>query len=228
MHTSDRYVLALAMLDGDRAARKVLADMLEEQGERGLAQWARQGRRDKRRTLELAVTLLPCRPARGVVSDFIVHAFDDQREVELLDALPYFLFRWSAGQLGAQEAIATGRQLIRAVPAGWDATGGRRRARSPGPVLLKEALESLVDAIDYCGRAKACESGELASGTLQHWQGAAMQHLRAAIAACQNRAKATSRQHPPKPATLTEANWQIEQTKAFLNRLLAEETPWPK
>ena len=70
MHT-DRYTLALAMLDGDRAARQVLADMLEEQDERGLAQWAREGRKDKRRTLEFVVMLLACRPGIGLAAKFV-------------------------------------------------------------------------------------------------------------------------------------------------------------
>jgi hypothetical protein len=42
MHAHDRYALALAILEGDRDARKVLADLLDEEGERGLAQWAQQ------------------------------------------------------------------------------------------------------------------------------------------------------------------------------------------
>ena len=70
MHT-DRYILALALLEGDRAARQVLADMLEEQGDRGLAQWAREGRNDKRRTVEFVVMLLSCRPAVGLAAAFI-------------------------------------------------------------------------------------------------------------------------------------------------------------
>jgi hypothetical protein len=44
---------------------------LEVQGERGLAQWARQGRRDKRRTLEFAVMLLSARPAVGLAAEFL-------------------------------------------------------------------------------------------------------------------------------------------------------------
>lgn len=227
MHSPDRYALALAMLDGDREARKILADLLEEQGERGLAQWAREGRRDKRRTLEFAVVLLPCRLAIGLVSDFILHAFAEQHEAALLDPLAYLLFRWSAGSLGQAEAVAEGRQMVRAVPSTWPVRS-RRQASALGLETLRSALSPLVEAIDYTGRAEASESGPPTGGTPRHWQSTAMQHLRAAIVVCQNRAKPIVHRRTPNLEAQRELDWQLQQTKAFYTRLLTEETPWPK
>jgi hypothetical protein len=48
----------------------------------------------------------------------------------------------------------------------------------------------------------------------------AMQHLRAAIAVCQNRATSTNRRRSPDPEVQRELDWQLEQTKAFYDRLL--------
>jgi len=59
MHSPDRYALALAMLEGDREARKILADLLEEQGERGLAQWARAGKSRPCDRVDFVLGLLP-------------------------------------------------------------------------------------------------------------------------------------------------------------------------
>lgn len=60
MDALDRYVLGLAVLEGDRSARAILSDLLIESGELGLAQWARKcGAKDRDR-LEFAIMLLPC------------------------------------------------------------------------------------------------------------------------------------------------------------------------
>ena len=66
----DRYVLGLAVLEGDRDARKILADLLEEQGDRGLAAWARRCKARSKNRLDLAIMLLPYREALRLGSDF--------------------------------------------------------------------------------------------------------------------------------------------------------------
>jgi hypothetical protein len=106
MHSPDRYIFALAMLEGDRAARQVLADMLEEQGERGLAQWAREGRRDKRRTLEFGVMLLSCRPAIGLAAEFIGKLFDSADRLVVAAQL------WASKRMDDTEAIEACRREV--------------------------------------------------------------------------------------------------------------------
>lgn len=71
MDDLNRYVLLRNVLAGDRESRRVLADLLEEQGERGLAQWAREGRNHKRRQLEFAIIALPVITAIGLGVEFI-------------------------------------------------------------------------------------------------------------------------------------------------------------
>jgi hypothetical protein len=127
------------------------------------------------------------------------------------------LFRWTAGSLGHAEAVAEGRQLVHGVANAWRPVRGRLRASWPGPELLRSALEPLVDAIDCTGKA---EAASMTGGTPRHWQSMAMQHLRAAIAVCQNRATSTNRRRSPDPEVQRELDWQLEQTKAFYDRLL--------
>jgi hypothetical protein len=80
MDTHDRYVLLLDMLEGDREARKVLADLLEDEGERSLAQWARRGRKGIRRQLEFSTMLLPSLPALKLGADIIEATLGDVRD----------------------------------------------------------------------------------------------------------------------------------------------------
>jgi hypothetical protein len=113
MHLQDRYVLTRAMLDGDREARQVLADLLEEQGDRGLAQWAREGRRDKRRRLFLAIMLLPCPAAMHVSADFI-----EKRHLEMIappDLIAQFdiIRTWATGKCAIDAVVARLEELNR-------------------------------------------------------------------------------------------------------------------
>lgn len=78
MDQVDRYVLGLAVLEGDRDARKILADLLEEQGERGLAQWARRSGGKDHQRLDLAIMLLPHREALWLACDFATQAATGQ------------------------------------------------------------------------------------------------------------------------------------------------------
>ena len=69
----DRYILTIAMLDGEPDAQHILADLLEEQGDVGVAQWARARKRHVVPRLELAIGLLPHRAALSLACDFAEH-----------------------------------------------------------------------------------------------------------------------------------------------------------
>ena len=74
----DRYILTIAMLDGQPDAQHILADLLEEQGEIGLATWARARKRHVVPRLELAIGMLPYRAALSLACDFAEHVIQQQ------------------------------------------------------------------------------------------------------------------------------------------------------
>src|SRR5688572_20368536 len=112
MPAHDRYALAISLLDGDREARKILADLLEEEGERGLAQWAREGRNQKQRRLDAVVMLLPCRAAvalalDGVDDNFMVE--DNRKDAsEMMEPIE----RWCWNKLSNADFIAARDQIV--------------------------------------------------------------------------------------------------------------------
>ena len=224
MHFPDRYALALEMLEGDRTARKILADLLEEQGERGLAQWARQGGNNKRRLLDFAVMLLPCREAVALANGFIGHAFADRQFVRLLGQVPGRIAEWCRRGVGDEEIVQQGREALRTLPIRWNS---RRGFSESYPQHLRSAVENLVEAIECAIRAERIAAGEKQMGTPNHWRLTALQHLRAVATASQNQARPAR-----KPATATapsvEADWQIQQAKALFAQFLAQDEPWPK
>ena len=75
----DRFTLALGVLDGEKDAHRILADMLEDQGDRGLAQWARarKGRRGKR--LDFVLAVLPYKTSLRLGCDFLDHAIKTKK-----------------------------------------------------------------------------------------------------------------------------------------------------
>jgi len=100
MDQIDRYVLGLAVLEGDRDARKILADLLEEQGDRGLADWARRsGARDRER-LDVAIMLLPYRDAMRLGCEFAAAStkqMTQESTVIILHATDV-IFQWLRGE----------------------------------------------------------------------------------------------------------------------------------
>lgn len=86
MHDDERFFLLLEMLDGDKHAHKVLADLLEERGERGLAQWARARKIRSTKRLQFALALIPSRLGVPLACDFVEHALEQRRQFEERDA----------------------------------------------------------------------------------------------------------------------------------------------
>jgi len=67
----------MAVLDGERDAHKILGDLLEEQGQRGLAQWARSRKSKRRKRLDFVLALLPHDAAIRLACDFVGHLGDE-------------------------------------------------------------------------------------------------------------------------------------------------------
>jgi hypothetical protein len=90
MHLAfDQYTLALGLLDDEPDAHRILADLLDEQGERGLARWARRGRPQHR--TEMLLYLLPYFAIVQIGCDAITTALekwgDPQRVGECIRAI---------------------------------------------------------------------------------------------------------------------------------------------
>jgi hypothetical protein len=227
MHAQDRYALALALLEGDRDSRQVLADLLEEQADRGLAQWARGGSNSTLRRLEFAMMLLPCRAALGLAIGFMEHAFTVKSDAALFRPLAARIKQWCGGQFSGDELVAHCVALISSMPQDWGfrPKGGRRTGVRN--THLKSAIQSLGEAVQSAVNVEQAAQGAATSGTPRHWETMALQHLRAVARAGQNQAL-PSRSPATATPTSTELDWQIEQAKILFQQLLAEESPWPR
>jgi hypothetical protein len=202
MHLHDRYALALAMLDGDRDARKVLADLLEEQGERGLAQWARQGRNRLERQLDLAIMLLPPEVALILGAEFLDKSAVDSRAT-LLERSSVVVQRWVEGTVEDAETL----QIL----------GMQMRLFDPTPsyyVNNRDAMEHLIQAIHCLISAGRCATNESPHKTA-YWRLEANQAVRHVSRITRQRGEST--------------NWQVRRTVAqFKNLLTSQASPWPK
>jgi hypothetical protein len=227
MDSHDRYVLAIAMLDGDRDARKILADLLEEQGERGLAQWARGGSNQKHRRLDLALMLLPCRAAISLAVDFVEHAFPSRADKTLFGPLAERVKQWHLSEFSDAAMASYGQRWIADMPYGWGIRPRGMRNTGVRNANLKAAIESLVAAVTCAVNAELATHGAAPSGTPRHWESMTLLHLRAVARASQNQALPV-RSATAATAAPTEIVWQIEQTKTQLQQLLAGDRTWPK
>jgi len=216
MYLYDRYALALAMLDGDRDARKVLADLLEEQGERGLAQWARQGSNSKHKQLDFALALLPYRTAIALANGFVLHAFTEPSDIRVLGKLPEQIERWSQEPLEDEGMWAFCRGFLAGTA--FD-IGSRPRRNGYSNPHLKQVVESLVEAI-RCSFFAANRTGDdTICGTPRHFEITAIREVRLVATACRQQ----TRPDPPRfkrTITLYEIDWQIQRIKAIFQQLL--------
>ena len=212
MHSPDRYIFALAMLEGDRAARQVLADMLEEQGERGLAQWAREGRRDKRRTLEFGVMLLSCRPAIGLAAEFMAKGLT--RVGPTGKQLVKTAQQWARKELDDRVTI----ESCRREGAAWSQErSSSRMPDAPWERNLRFACSDLlVGAIQRASEAEQLAAGgDLARAAARDLE--SRQYVRQIV--CQTR----------RGWQQSDLTWQTEQLQQLLKELLAAEVDlWPR
>ena len=103
---TDRYILTTAMLDGEPDAQIILADLLEEQGDLGLAQWARARKRHVVPRLELAIGLLPFRTALSAACDFAEHAMEGLYWAEFGKNSFPLLRHWVLGSASDAQLVA--------------------------------------------------------------------------------------------------------------------------
>lgn len=74
--STEIYVLGLSVLKHEPDTHKILADILEEQGERGMAQWARSKKSSRIKRLDFVLAVLPIRVGVRVACDFAERALE--------------------------------------------------------------------------------------------------------------------------------------------------------
>lgn len=75
-----RLTLATGILDGEKDAHRILADMLDESGERALAEWCRAKKSGMRKRLEIVIGVVPHRMAVRAAAEFLRHAIRQSPE----------------------------------------------------------------------------------------------------------------------------------------------------
>ena len=74
VNDEERCFLALSILDGELEAHKILADLLEEEGDAGLANWARSRKgRNHRKRFEISIGVLPAKVNVALAAEFVLH-----------------------------------------------------------------------------------------------------------------------------------------------------------
>jgi hypothetical protein len=225
MHLHDRYALALAMLDGDRDARKVLADLLEEQGERGLAQWAREGRNQKHRRLVFAVHLMPCRVAIGFATHLLKNTFLKDQSLAAA-RLTAAVEQWCQGRLDDRQVQATCAKEL----AQWRVE--RRnpwvRVDSADAMIANSGADRLVEAISAAIDAeKHMAENEYQSAARR--ENESRQWVRQILIMTRSRSFPPVMEPDGSTRSLSSIDWQIEHTKVVFQELLSQQaSPWPK
>jgi hypothetical protein len=223
MPAHDRYALAIALLEGDRQARKILADLLEEQGERGLAQWARKGRNQPHRRLDLTVMLLPCHLAIGLAAELLKESTFQRQSQEAFNVVAA-IHQWARHALPGREAHG---RCIRALEA-WRQKRSNPwvRVDSREATIVGSGADTIVEAL-RC--AVAAAEARISGFPALALEIEAYRHVRQMV-------KLTARQSfPPVMAPdgsmryLSPIEWQIERTKGLLQYLLnSQDDVWPR
>jgi len=74
VNDEERCFLALSILDGELEAHRILADLLEEEGDAGLANWARSRKgRNHRKRFEISIGVLPAKVDVALAAEFALH-----------------------------------------------------------------------------------------------------------------------------------------------------------
>lgn len=178
-----RYSLGLAVVEGDRPARGILGDLLEEQGERGLAQWARRCGPNQRARLELGIMLLPCEVSLDVGREFLEWSC---REIaawaELKDFLAVYA-HFKADRESARSFDKTRAELNEAIPKlqpVYDPWTRNYRRDAPAhwqQQAVRRGFEAFGAAMQCVHNFRLSQRDD-GDGKTYHWQLTANQHIR--------------------------------------------------
>ena len=228
MDQVDRYVLGLAVLEGDRDARKILADLLEEQGDRGLAAWARKCKGKTSRHLDLVLMLLPARTSVKLGSEFLSASVADVQGNELLAAqqLTAIVRRWYLGEIDDTNVVSVCRAEISRIQSDRRQTFPIRYSESDSLSLRRMEAHRLALILGLQNVVSATAASDSNPRLIRHFEQQASHKVREI-------AKGTQTWIVPETSNLGDRcsglQWQISRTKAVLNHLISpKEYPWPK
>ncbi len=199
VNTLDVYNLASAVLNGKENAHKVLADVLEESGERGLAQWARKGKGSGRKRLDFALAIVPYTTAVLLVCDYVEHLISNQDWLAGREIIKLVRSALQQEQIGTPWLSEVQRIADR--KRWWQSDVASKNVRVPGHDFLTHFIEAGQQAL---------------LAAWHHQQGHATESLtfaEKAQAAARRTAKATLCMNSD------ELRWQIEHTKKALEKL---------
>jgi hypothetical protein len=191
----------LAVLNGEEDAHKVLADMLEESGERGLAQWARKSKGGLRKRLDFVLAVVPYTTAVLFACDYVehLHVARNQRRRDIVGLVRAALQNEHVSTPWLKESRGIADR------SGWWQSDARNLR---GVYFGHDCLTNLIDA---------GQQALLAAWNHQQGNGKESRTMaEKAQAKARRTAKATLYLEPKELA------WQIEHTKQVL------EKPWPK
>jgi hypothetical protein len=201
MSAQDRYAFAISLLDGDRQARKILADLLEEDGERGLAQWALQGSNRDDKRLELAIMLLPCAIAIDLGVDMIRRRVHSRSSGLLFGDVSDRISRWRTNRLSDAEMLTYCEAAITGWCSEFDDSYTRPTAKHSWQI--EQEIRRILESVRHAISAKTKETPQFESSS---------KRLICLIASgCRYRFRRDDR---------SEIDWQVNQTKSLFENLL--------
>jgi hypothetical protein len=228
MDQIDRYVLGLAVLEGDRDARKILADLLEEQGDRGLAQWARRCQNRSHRRLDLAIMLLPCRIAVRLGAIF-AQAAKFECEGEMLSncsSMANTVAEWYLESINNDDVLIHCSRAANQGPKNVYALFQTASNRSIAAIQASESVaEVLLGAVEFA--IQSIQVQQIEPRQVLHWEGIAKNYIRDVATLTKDWINFSTGM--PGDHRLRAVAWQIEETRSALNYLISpDEFPWPK
>lgn len=216
----DRYVLGLAVLEGDRDARKILADLLEEQGDRGLADWARRCKGKSNRRLDLAIMLLPCQCALKLASECITQAAVERLEREFAKAASDAINAWCLGEIEIGKVVSICQNALRKTPSNpvhmYNTIFENRQ---------DQARRFYVKAVENVGFS--FEAATLDPRLIHHFESQANQSVREVVRITQTSIAPAAVES--KERRLSGLEWQVAFTKGIFNHLISPIVfTWPQ
>ena len=154
--THDRYALALGVLNGDPETNMILADMLDEEGDRALAEWSRTPKKKKNKRLDFVLAVLPYKTGVLLACDFLIRGLYYHADTDrLLDGVRQ-VRSWATGEATGTE-LEKGCLVVSGVPA-WQY----------GIKDIDQTMQALHTAAKCAEIAELCEQRGEASQFRKH------------------------------------------------------------
>lgn len=116
VNDEERCFLALSILDGELEAHRILADLLEEEGDAGLANWARSRKgRNHRKRFEISIGVLPAKVNVALAAEFVLHVIQwlerPYPELRSIVANVEVVLKWARGEMRDAFLVAACQEL---------------------------------------------------------------------------------------------------------------------